>query len=96
MHKNPLAATLAIFMALLDNDSMVLKDKEQVAKVGDYLSKQLVTVVVLVDKSMPTVTALYDTILHGEGGRWRGLGKTSCLVLLVGLPAESHSASWWS
>ena len=30
----------------------------------------------LVDKSTPTVVALFDAIPCGEGGRWRGLGKT--------------------
>ena len=30
----------------------------------------------LVDKSMPTVAALFDTTLYGEEGRQRGPGKT--------------------
>ena len=29
-----------------------------------------------VDKSIPTVVALYDAILCGKGGKWRGPGKT--------------------
>ena len=30
----------------------------------------------LVDKSIPTVASLYNAILHWEGSRWRGPGKT--------------------
>ena len=37
-----LVVTLTIFKAILDSNSVVLKDKEQVSEVGDYLSKWLV------------------------------------------------------
>ena len=36
----------------------------------------MATAAVLVDKTMPTVAALFDIILHGEGGRQREPGKT--------------------
>ena len=65
----PLEATLTIFKATLDSNSVVLKDKEQVAKAGNYLAKWLVTIAVLVDKSMHAMAALYDTIPCGKGGR---------------------------
>ena len=48
----------------------------QVAEVGNYLVKQLATMAMLVDKSKPTVVALFDTIPYGGGGRQRGPGKT--------------------
>ena len=35
----PLAATITIFKATLDSDSVALKDKEQVVEVGDCLVK---------------------------------------------------------
>ena len=35
----PLAATLAIFKAMLDTDSLALKDKEHVTESSDYLAK---------------------------------------------------------
>ena len=65
----PLVATLAIFRATLDSPSVVPQIKAQVTKAGDYLAKWLPTVVMLVDKSMPTVAALFDAILYFEGGR---------------------------
>ena len=43
---------------------------------GDYLSEQLATIAVLLDKSTPIAAALFDAIPRGEGGRRRGLGKT--------------------
>ena len=43
---------------------------------GDYLAKQLATIAALVNKSMPIAAALFDAIPQGEGGRWRGPGKT--------------------
>ena len=55
----PLANTLAIFKATLDGNSMVLKNKEQVAEVGNYLVEWLVTVAILMDKSMPAVVSLW-------------------------------------
>ena len=39
----------------------------------------------LVDKSMPTVLALFDTIPYGEGGRQRGPGKTLLFDIAHGL-----------
>ena len=81
----PLVATLAIFRAMLDSPSVAPKDKEQVTKAGDYLAKRLAIVAALVDKSMPAVAALYDTILHSEGGRQRGPGKTLLFYLAHGL-----------
>ena len=48
----------------------------QVTEAGGYLAKQLATVAMLLDKSMPTLAAIFYTIPHGEGGRWRGLRKT--------------------
>ena len=73
----PLAVTLAIFKPMLDSKSIVLKDKEQVSKVGNYFAEWLATVATLVDNSMPAVMALYDAILCGKGGRWRGSAKTT-------------------
>ena len=43
---------------------------------GKYLAKRLATIATLLDKSTPAVVALFDAIPWGEGGRWRGLGKT--------------------
>ena len=40
----PLEATLAIFKAILDSPSVVLKDKGQVAEACDYLTEWLATV----------------------------------------------------
>ena len=73
---------------------MELKDKEQVTEYGDYLTKWLATIAALVEKSMPTVVALYNAIPHGKAGRWREPGKTplfdifcklACIVLLTKL-----------
>ena len=89
----PLVATLAIFKATLDSTFVVLKDKEKVAKSGDYLAKRIATVAVLVDKSKPAVVALYDTILCGERGRWRGPWKTLLFKISHGLSTESHLPS---
>ena len=72
----PLVATLAIFKATLDSHSIEPKVKEQVAKAGDYFSKQLATVSMLVDNITPTVAVFFDAIPPGEGGSWRGPGKT--------------------
>ena len=72
----PLLATLAVFKATLNRNSVAAKNKEQVIKVGDYLAKQLATMATLVDKNTPTVVALCDTIPHGEGVRQRGPSKT--------------------
>ena len=38
---------------------------------GVYLTKQLATIATLMDKSMRAVLALYDGILHHEGGGHR-------------------------
>ena len=60
---------MAIFKAMLDSLSVVLKNKGQVIEAGNYLTKQLATVAMLVDKSLPTVVvALYDAIPYSEGG----------------------------
>ena len=42
----------------------------------------------LVDKSMPTVAALYDAILCSRGGRQRGTRKTSLFDTAYGLPCR--------
>ena len=81
----PLLATLAIFKATLDSLSVVLKDKAQVAEADNYLARELVTVAMLVDKSTPTVVALFDAIPHCEGGRQRGPGKTLLFNITCGL-----------
>ena len=65
----PMVATLAIFKTILDSLSVVPKDKRQFTEAGDYLAEWLATVDTLVDKSMLTVAALYDTIPCREGGR---------------------------
>ena len=41
--------------------------------------------VVLVDKSIPTVVALYDTILCSEGGRHRGPRRILLFSIAYGL-----------
>ena len=89
----PLATTLAIFKFTLDSGSVLLKHKEQVAKAVKYLAKWFTTMAKLMYQSTTAVVALYDTILHGEGGGLRGCGMASCLTLPMGLPAESHSLS---
>ena len=71
-----LVAILAIYKATLDSPSVVMKDKAQVTDTGNYLAKKLATVASQVDKSTPTMVALYNAIPHGWGGRWRGPGKT--------------------
>ena len=81
----PLVAMLAIFRAMRDSPSKALKDKAQVAKAGDYLAERLASMAVLVDKSIPTVVALFDAIPYGKGGRWRGLGKTLLFDVACGL-----------
>ena len=77
---------------MLDSSSVAPKYKEQVIKAGDYLAEWLVTVAILVDKRMPEVVALYDAILYGKVGGL-GLGRHFCLMLPMGLPAESYSPS---
>ena len=39
----------------------------------------------LVDKSMPTLVAIYNTIPHSKGGRQRGPGKTLLFDIAHGL-----------
>ena len=63
----------------------MLKNKEYGAKAGDYLIKWLVTVVILVDKSMPIVVALYNAIPCSQGGSWRGHSKTLLFTIGYGL-----------
>ena len=58
----PPASHAAIFRATLDSPFVVLKDKSQVAKVGDYLAERLATIATLVDKSRPAVAVLFDAI----------------------------------
>ena len=58
----PLEASLTFFKAMLDSNSVVLRGKEQVTKTADYLTKLLVTMAALVNKSTPAVVALYDAI----------------------------------
>ena len=48
----------------------------------DYLAKWLATMAKLLDNSMPAMVALYDVILHSEGGWQKGHGKT----LLFNIP----------
>ena len=72
----PLVANLAVFKATLVSQSIAPKDKGQVTKAGNYLAEWLETVVLLVNKSMPTVVPLYNAIKNSEGGGWRGPGKT--------------------
>ena len=52
---------------------------------GNYLAERLATIATLVDKSTPTVVALFDAILCGEGGRQRGPGKTLLFDIARGL-----------
>ena len=40
---------------------------------------------ILIDKSMPTVAALYDTIPYSKGGRWRGPRKNLLFDIACGL-----------
>ena len=89
----PLVVTFAIFKATLDGASLDPKDKNQVTKAYDYLSKRLVTILVLVDKSKPTVAALCDAIPCGKGGRFQRPGRTLLLILTMGLAAESDLLS---
>ena len=51
---------------MLDSEYMALKDKEQVTKAGDYFIEQLASMAMLMNKSMPSVVALNDTIQCGE------------------------------
>ena len=74
--KLPLVATLTIFKATLDSNSIVPKHKEKVTKVGNYFAKWLATIAALVDKNMPIVVSLYEAILCGQKDRQRGLEKT--------------------
>ena len=81
----PLVAILSIFRAMLDTPSLALKDKAQIAKAGDYLAKRLATVVLLVDKSISTLAALYNAIPCGEGGGWREPAKALFFGITHGL-----------
>ena len=60
-----------------------------VAKVSNYLAERLATIAALVDKSTPTVVALFDAIPCGEEGR-EDKARPSCLTLPISLPEESH------
>ena len=91
----PLAATFTIFKATLYSNSLAPKDKEQVAKAGNYLAKQLATIAMLLDKSMLIMLALYDAILNTEVGREGQVGTFSSM-LPVGLFIGSYSPSWWT
>ena len=46
------------------------------------------TMASLVDKSMPAVVALYDTILCGKGCRQGGSGRTLFFNITCGLPSR--------
>ena len=81
----PLVDTLAIFRAMLDSPFVVLKDKVQVAEVGDYLVERLASMATLVDKSMSAVAAHFDTIPRGKRGRQREPGKTLLFDIAHGL-----------
>ena len=72
----PLTGTLAIFQATLDSPFVAPKDKVQVAKAGNYLAEWFATIAALVDKSTPTVAALFDAIPRGKGGKQRGPSRT--------------------
>ena len=79
----PLVAIMAIFQATLDSLSVVSKGKAQVTEAGDYLAKRLATMVVLVDKSTPTVGSLLTpSQVAQEVGR-EGKAKPSYLTLPV-------------
>ena len=92
----PLVATLTIFKAMQNSNSMVPKDKEQVTKAGNYLAKGLATIATLVDKSRPEVEALYDTICMVTEVSRESLERSSCLILPAALLTESYSPSWLS
>ena len=79
----PLVATLPIFKATLENPSLVPKDKGQVAEAGSYLTKWLLTVAALVDKSMPAMVVLMmpSHIVREVGGE--GQAKPSHLATAV-------------
>ena len=64
-----LAGMLTIFQVTLDSPFVAPKDKAQVAKAGGYLAEWLATIAALVDKSTPTVAALFDAIPRGKGGK---------------------------
>ena len=49
------------------------------------MAKKLATIATLVDKSTPVAAALFDAIPKGEGGRWRGPGKTLLFDVAHGL-----------
>ena len=68
----PLVATLSIFKAMQDTKSVVSKNKKQVTKAGNYLSKRLAMLAALVDKTMPTMATWSNAILCSKGYRhWR-------------------------
>ena len=92
----PLVATLEDLKTMLESNFMASKDKEQVTEAGDYHAKQLVTIVTLVDKTMPMVVALYDAILCTKAGRHTGLGKTLLFDIACGLAHRVFSLSKWS
>ena len=52
---------------------------------GNYLAKRLATIATLVDKSTPTVVALFDAIPYGKGGKQGGLGMTLLFEVTCGL-----------
>ena len=81
---------------MLDDDSVVLKDKEQVTKAGEYLAKWLVTMAMLMDKRKPIVAALCDAIPHRKGGKWRGARSILLFNIVYRFAHESNLPSWWS
>ena len=52
---------------------------------GDYLAKRLANIAALVDKSTPTVVALFYAIPQGKGGKQRGPGETLLFEVAHGL-----------
>ena len=52
---------------------------------GDYLAKRLATMAMLVDKSTPVATALFDAIPRGKGGKRRGPSRTLLFDVARGL-----------
>ena len=82
---SPMVATLAIFKAILYSNSVIPKDKEQVTQASSYLAKWILIVATLVNKNMLTVVAFYNTITHGNRGRWRAFRKTLLFDVAYGL-----------
>ena len=61
---------------MLDGNSVASNNKEQVSEARIYLAKRLATKVALVDKIIPILAALHNTIPFSEGGWCQGPGRT--------------------